>query len=353
MPHLFSPLTIKNITLKNRIAVSPMCEYSAVDGFATTWHTVNYGNRALGGAGLVMFEATAISPEGRITAADLGIWKDEHIDGLKTITDFIHEYDSVAGIQLAHAGRKASHQKPWDGGAQIKSDEANGWKTLAPSAISFADNEEPPLELDLAGIEKIKSDFRAAAQRAKKAGFKVIMLHAAHGYLLHEFLSPLSNQRTDEYGGSFQNRILLLLEIIDNVQSVWENLLFVRISSTEWTDGGWDTEDSVALAKILKDKGVDLIDCSGGGNVPHAKIPVGPGYQVEYAEAVRQTGILTGAVGLITEAQQANEIITTGKADIVSLARQIIREPFFPLRAAHELGYDVKWPPQYERGKWQ
>ncbi|ANI90180.1 oxidoreductase [Arachidicoccus ginsenosidimutans] len=353
MPHLFSPLQIKNIELKNRIAVAPMCQYSAEDGFATTWHTVHYGNYALGGAALITFEATAVSPEGRITPWDLGIWKNEHIEGLKKIVDFIHEYDSVAGVQLAHAGRKASHLRPWEGGAQIASNQPNGWKTVAPSAIPFLETEEAPLELDLAGIEKVKADFKAAAQRAKEAGFKVIMIHAAHGYLLHEFMSPLSNRRTDEYGGSFENRIRLLLEVIENVQSVWaENPLLVRMSSTEWTEGGWNKDDSVALAQILKNKGVDLIDCSGGGNVPRANIPVGPGYQVEYAEAVRKTGILTGAVGLITGVEQANKIIETGQADIISLARQLIRDPFFPLRAAHELGYEVKWASQYERGKW-
>ncbi len=353
MPHLFSPLKIKNIELKNRIVVSPMCEYSAEDGFATTWHTVNYGSRVLSGAALVTFEATAVSPEGRITPWDLGIWKDEHIAGLKEIVDFIHEHDSIAGIQLGHAGRKASHLRPWEGGAQIASDKAGGWKTVGPSAIAFSENEEAPLALDPAGIEKIKSDFKAAAERVKEAGFKVIELHGAHGYLLHQFLSPLSNKRTDQYGGSFENRIRLLLEVIETVQSVWTNPLFVRISATEWTDGGWDTKDSVALAEVLKAKGVDLVDCSTGGNVPNAKIPVGPGYQVEYAKAVRATGVLTGAVGLITDAQQANTIIESGQADVIFVARQIIRDPFFPLRAAHELGQDVKWAPQYERGMWR
>jgi len=354
MPHLFSPLKIKNIELKNRIAVSPMCEYSSEDGFANDWHLVHLGSRAVGGAGLIITEATAVSPEGRITAADLGIYKDEHIDKLKQITEFIHAHGAVAGIQLAHAGRKASHKSPWDGGKQILSDQPGGWQTVAPSAIPFTENEEAPLELDKAGIEKIKADFKAATTRAIKAGFKVIELHGAHGYLVHEFLSPLSNVRTDEYGGSFENRIRLLLEIIESVQEVWpaDNPLFVRISASDWTEGGWTSDDSVALAKILKDKGVDLVDCSSGGNVASAKIPVGPGYQVQFSEAVRKTGILTGAVGLITEALQADSIIQTGHADIVFLAREMLRDPHFPLRAAHELGAEVKWPLQYERAKW-
>lgn len=350
MPHLFSPFTIKDIEFKNRIVVSPMCEYSSVDGFANNWHLVHLGTRAVGGAALVISEAAAISPEGRISYADLGIYSDDHIAKLKEITDFIHEQRSVAGIQLAHAGRKASHDLPWTGGKQISADHANGWRAVAPSPVPFAESEEAPEELDQAGIEKVKADFKAAAARALAAGFKVIEIHAAHGYLLHEFYSPLSNKRTDEYGGSFENRIRLLLEVIDAVQEVWPvNLpLFVRISATDWVDGGWSVDDSIALAKILKDKGVDFVDCSTAGNVL-APIPVGPGYQVEFAEAVRAAGIPTGAVGLITDAKQADEIIQTGKADMVFLARQLLRDPYFPLRAAHELGYEIKWPVQYER----
>jgi 2,4-dienoyl-CoA reductase-like NADH-dependent reductase (Old Yellow Enzyme family) len=354
MPHLFSPLTIKNIQLRNRITVSPMCEYSSEDGFANNWHLVHLGSRAIGGATLVITEATSISPEGRITYGDLGIYKDEHIAKLKEIADFIHQHGAASGIQLAHAGRKASHERPWDGGAQILSYQPSGWKALAPSAIPFAEKEEAPQELDKAGIEKVKADFKAAASRALQAGFKVIEIHAAHGYLLHEFYSPLSNKRTDEYGGLFENRVRLLLEVIDEVQQVWPaaNPLFVRISSIDWTEGGWTIDDSVALASLLKDKGVDLVDCSSGGNVI-AKIPLKPGYQVEFAEAMRQTGLLTGAVGLITEPKQADDIITSGQADLVIMARELLRDPYFPLRAAHELGYDTNWPVQYERAKWQ
>ena len=355
MAHLFSPLKIKNIEFKNRIVVSPMCEYSSEDGFANDWHLVHLGSRAIGGAALIITEATAVSPEGRISYGDLGIWKDEHIEKLKQITDFIYEHGSIAGIQLAHAGRKASHEVPWKGGKQIPASDKNGWKPLAPSAIPFTESEEAPVELDKQGVEKVKADFKAAATRALKAGFKVIELHGAHGYLINEFLSPLSNHRTDEYGGSFENRIRLLLEIIESVKQVWPDdyLLFVRISSTDWAEGGWTVDDSVALAKILKDKGIDLVDCSSAGNVVSAKIPLKPGYQVEFAEKIRkESGILTGAVGLITEAKQADEIIQNGQADIVLLARELLRDPHFPLRAAHELGQDIKWPSQYERAKW-
>ena len=353
MTHLFSPIKIKSIEFKNRIVVSPMCEYSSTDGFANNWHLVHLGSRAVGGAALVITEATAVSPEGRISFADLGIYKDEHIEKLKEITDFIHDQGSVAGVQLAHAGRKGSHHEPWNGGKQIPSNQPNGWVTVAPSAIAFTENEEAPIALDKAGIEKAKADFKAAAARALKAGFKVIEIHAAHGYLVHQFLSPLSNQRTDEYGGSFENRIRLLLEIMDSINEVWPNdlPLFVRISATDWTEGGWNAAESVELAKILKAKGVDLIDCSTGGNVPHAKIPVGPGYQVQFADAVKKTGILTGAVGMITGAKQANEIIQKGEADMVLLAREMLRDPYFPLHAAKELGVDLKWPNQYDRAK--
>jgi len=353
MPHLFSPLQIKNIELKNRIVVSPMCEYSSEDGFANNWHLVHLGSRAVGGAALVITEASAVSAEGRITHADLGIYKDEHITKLKKITGFIHEHGAYAGIQLAHAGRKASHQRPWDGGAQIPSNQPNGWKAFAPSPVPFDAKEEAPLELDKVGIEKVKADFKAAAARALKAGFDVIEIHAAHGYLVHEFYSPLSNHRKDEYGGPFENRIRLLLEIIEAVLQVWpsSNPLFVRISSTDWTEGGWTANDSIELAKILKDKGVDLVDCSSGGNVV-VPIPLKPGYQVEFAQAIRKVGILAGAVGLITESKQADDIIQNGEADVVIMARQLLRDPYFPLRAAHELGHDVKWPVQYERGKW-
>jgi 2,4-dienoyl-CoA reductase-like NADH-dependent reductase (Old Yellow Enzyme family) len=353
MSHLFSPLTIRGIEFKNRISVSPMCEYSSIDGFANNWHLVHLGSRAVGGAGLVITEATAVSPEGRISPADLGIWKDEHITELKQITNFIHQHGAIAGVQLAHAGRKGSHAEPWNGGAQLPV-LTGGWQTVSASGAAFNDGEEKPIELDKEGIDKVIADFKAATYRAIKAGFKVIELHAAHGYLVHQFLSPLSNHRTDEYGGSFENRIRLLVEITETVRAAWpqEYPLFVRISATDWTPGGWTAEDSVQLAGVLKIKGVDLIDCSSGGNVPKAQIPVGPGYQVQFAEAVKATGVLAGAVGMITEPEQADQIIRTGQADIVLLARELLRDPHFPLRAAHVLGADVKWPLQYERAKW-
>lgn len=354
MPHLFSPLTIRGIELKNRITVSPMCQYSSRDGFANPWHHTHLGSFAVGGAALVMTEATAISPEGRITASDLGIWKDEHIDELQRITGFIHQQGAIAGIQLAHAGRKASHSEPWNGGAQIPI-ATGGWEAVSASDIPFKEGTEKPAELDADGIGKVIEDFKQATYRAIKAGFKVIELHAAHGYLLHQFLSPLSNHRTDEYGGSFENRIRLLLRITDVVRAAWpqQNALFVRLSATDWVPGGWDAEESVKLAGILKSHGVDLIDCSSGGIVPKAAIPVGPGYQVQFAKDIRkETGILTGAVGMITEPQQADDIIQTEKADLVLIAREMLRDPHFPLRAAHVLGADVSWPQQYDRAKW-
>ncbi|KAA9332996.1 NADH:flavin oxidoreductase/NADH oxidase [Hymenobacter busanensis] len=350
---LFSPLTLRGITLKNRIAVSPMCEYSSVDGFANDWHLVHLGSRAVGGAGLVLTEAAAVSPEGRITPDDLGIWKAEHVPFLQRITAFIEGQGAVAGIQLAHAGRKASHASPWKGGAEVP-ETAGGWRTVAPSALPFTDGETPPLALDEAGIQKVVADFRAAAVRSLEAGFRVIELHAAHGYLLHEFLSPLSNQRTDAYGGSFENRIRLLLDVTDATRAVWpeQHPLLVRISATDWTEGGWTIDDSVALAAVLKTRGVDLIDCSTGGNVPRAAIPVGPLYQVPFAERVKQeTGVPTGAVGLITTPAEAESIIGQGQADLVLLARELLRDPYFPLRAAHELHAEVQWPEQYVRAK--
>lgn len=352
MSSLFTPLSIKSVTIKNRIGVSPMCQYSSEDGFANDWHLVHLGSRAVGGAGLIIAEASAVSPEGRITPSDLGIWKDEHIDYLKKITTFIYKNGSVAGLQLAHAGRKASCRSPWDGGTQISPAEG-GWQTLAPVAVPFREADNPPEELNLPGIRKVIEDFRDAASRAFAAGFKVIEIHAAHGYLINEFLSPLINNRKDEYGGTFENRILLLLQIIESVKSVWpENLpLFVRISATDWTDGGWNIDDSVRLARILQDCGVDLVDCSSGGMVPQAKIVTGPGYQVPFAQALKSTGILTAAVGMITSVKQAEEIISAGKADLVFLAREYLRDPYFPLHAAKELGSEIEWPVQYQRAK--
>ena len=352
MPHLFDALTIRSQTFSNRVFVSPMCEYSSDDGFANDWHLVHLGSRAVGGAGLVLTEATAVTAEGRISPQDLGIWKDDHIEFLSRIVRFIHGQGSVAGTQLAHAGRKSSTYRPWSGNGAIPIQEGGWSEVLAPSAVPFADNYPMPRELSLDGIARVTAAFVAAAGRARDAGFRVIELHAAHGYLLHEFLSPLSNQRQDHYGGSFDNRTRLVREVAAAVRGVWpEGLpLFVRISATDWVEGGWDIEQSVELARQLKPLGVDFIDCSSGGNAAHAKIPVGPGYQAPFAERIRrEAGILTGAVGLITEPSQAEQIVSSGQADAVLLARELLRDPYFPLRAARELGQDVTWPAQYLR----
>ena len=351
--NLFSPLTIKSVTIKNRIAISPMCQYSATDGFATDWQLVHLGSRANGGAGLIIQEATSVSPEGRISPEDLGLWNNEQIDKLKQITQFIINQDAVPGIQLAHAGRKASAASPWNGGRKVANDNG-GWDTVAPSAIAYHDNEKAPIALDKNGIQKVITDFKAATKRALEAGYQVVEIHAAHGYLLHQFLSPLSNVRTDEYGGSFENRIRLTLEVVEAVQSEWsENLpLFVRISASDWAEGGWNLEESIQLSKILKEKGVDLIDVSSGGAVSHQQIPLGPNYQVPFAESIKkEVGILTGAVGLITDAKQAEEIIVSGKADLVLFARESLRNPNLGLTFAHDLEADVTWPKQYERAK--
>ncbi len=352
MSKLFSSLAIKNIILKNRIVISPMCQYSAIDGFTNDWHLVHLGSRAIGGAGLIIAEATAVSPEGRITPGDTGLWKDEHIEGFRRIARFIHEHGSIAGIQLGHAGRKASCAAPWDGGKQLTESEG-GWRTVAPSALPFNPEDRLPAVLDETGIQKVIADFKAAALRALQAGFRVIELHSAHGYLLFEFLSPMSNHRTDQYGGSFENRIRLLFQVVEAVKSVWpdENPLFVRISSTDWVEGGWTPEESVRLASVLMTKGVDLIDCSSGGNVAHAKIPTGPGFQVPFSEAIRKTGILTGTVGLITSANQAEQILQEDHADLVFFARELLRNPYLPLIAAHEFDENVDWPVQYLRAK--
>ena len=329
-----------------------MCQYSANDGFTNDWHLVHLGSRAIGGAGLIIAEATAVSPEGRITPGDTGIWKDDHIEGFRRITHFIHEHGSIAGIQLGHAGRKASCAVPWDGGNQLTESEG-GWLPVAPSALPFNPEDRVPSVLDETAIQKVIADFKAAALRSLQAGFKVIELHSAHGYLLFEFLSPLSNHRTDQYGGTFENRIRLLLQVVEAVRSVWpaENPLFVRISSTDWVEGGWTPEESVRLASVLKTKNVDLIDCSSGGNIAHAKIPAGPGFQVPFSEAIRKTGILTGTVGLITSANQAEQILQEDRADLVFFAREFLRNPYLPLIAAHEFGEDADWPVQYVRAK--
>ncbi|SDC72112.1 NADPH dehydrogenase NamA [Williamwhitmania taraxaci] len=353
MSKLFSPLTIKDVTFSNRIVISPMCTYSAIDGFASDWHLVHLGSRAVGGAGLIIIEATAVSAEGRISAHDLGIYKEEHIEMLERITAFIHQQGAVAGIQLAHAGRKAGCARSWEGGKQLKKEEG-GWTTIAPSEVAFNSDDEIPEALSIEGIKMIISNFRRAALRSYKAGFRVVEIHAAHGYLLHQFLSPLSNHRTDEYGGSFENRIRLLVQVVEAVKEVWpQNLpLFVRISATDWVEGGWNVDESVKLAHILKQLGVDLIDTSSGGMVPYAKIPLAPGYQVSFAERIkREVGIMTGAVGLITDAQQAEDILQQEQADLILIARESLRNPYFPLNAAKQLGDDIDWPIQYLRGK--
>lgn len=353
MSKLFEPLHIKSVTLPNRIVVSPMCQYSAVDGFANDWHLVHLGSRAVGGAGLIIAEATAVTAEGRITPHDIGLYKDEHVDFLKKITDFIKQHNSVPGIQLAHAGRKASHHRPWDGGKALTQTEGL-WTPVAPSAIAYKEGEPVPHALSAAEIQQLVLDFKQATKRALAAGFEVLEIHAAHGYLIHEFLSPLSNERKDAYGGDFTNRISLLIEITEAIQEVWpENLpLFVRISATDWFDGGWTLEESVELAKILKTKGVDLIDCSSGGNASGQRIALKPMYQVPFAETIKkQAAIKTGAVGLITTPQEAENIIAAEQADLIFLGREFLRDPYFPLHAAKALGTDIHWPPQYERAK--
>ena len=351
MSALFTPLTLRGITFRNRLAVSPMCQYSSTDGFATDWHLVHLGSRAIGGAGLVMMEATAVEAAGRISPQDHGIWLDGHIPMLSRIAAFLREHGAVPGIQLAHAGRKASTRRPWEGGGPISASDG-GWQTVAPSAVPFRPSDPAPAELSKTEIAALVESFRAATRRALAAGFQVVEIHGAHGYLLNEFLSPLSNRRTDEYGGSLSNRMRFALEVIQAVRAEWpDNLpLFLRISASDWVEGGWTVEHSVELARCVRDLGIDLIDCSSGGNSPEQKIPLGPGYQVPFAERIRRdAGIPTGAVGLITEAWQAEEIVGSGKADLVLLAREFLRDPYFPLHAARELGVEPKPPVQYGR----
>lgn len=347
---LLSPLTIRDITFKNRIGMSPMCQYCAVDGFASDWHLVHLGSRAAGGVALVMVEATAITAEGRISPGDLGIWDDKHIEPLKRIARFIESQGAVPGIQLAHAGRKGSCEPPWSGGARLKSVSEGGWTTIAPSAIPFNDDDPLPVEISLGKISEIKEAYRRAVQRALEAGFKVIEIHSAHGYLFHEFLSPLANQRKDTYGGSLDNRFRLLLETAEIIRDEMPKglPLFTRISATDWVEGGWDIEQSVQLAEQLKKRGVDLIDVSSGGMVPKARIPVGKGYQVPFAKQIRdRTGIMTAAVGLITEVSHANQIITEGDADLIFLGRELLRDPYWAINAEQELSMEPNWPLQY------
>jgi 2,4-dienoyl-CoA reductase-like NADH-dependent reductase (Old Yellow Enzyme family) len=350
---LFSPIQLAAITFPNRVFVSPMCQYSSNDGFSNDWHLVHLGSRAVGGAGLVMTEAAAVLAEGRITPQDLGLWKDEHIASLKRIVEFLHGQGARAGVQLAHAGRKASMARPWAPEQRSLTPSEGGWKNvMAPSAVPFAENYSQPSALDLAGIQTITRAFTRATERALEAGFDLVELHAAHGYLLHEFLSPLSNRRTDQYGGSFENRIRLVVEVVDAVRAVWpaELPLLVRISATDWAEGGWDIDQSVALAKVLKEHKVNMIDVSSGGMTPQQVMPLGPGYQTPFAERIRREAqIPTGAVGMITSAAQAEHILRTGQADLVLLARELLREPYWPLHAAQELGDSASWPAQYLR----
>jgi 2,4-dienoyl-CoA reductase-like NADH-dependent reductase (Old Yellow Enzyme family) len=351
---LFTPLSLRSLTLRNRVGVSPMCQYSSTDGFADDWHLVHLGSRAVGGAGLVHTEATAVEERGRISAADLGIYRDEHVPPLARIVRFLHGQGAAAGIQLAHAGRKASTARPWDGGKPV--DPPEGWRPIvAPSALPFDAGYQTPVALDAAGITGIIAAFATAARRAQAAGFDLIEIHAAHGYLIHEFLSPVANRRDDQWGGSFDNRTRFLTEIVRAIRAVWPDRLplAVRLSTTDWLGAeGWDVEDSIALARRLGREGVDVIDCSSGGIAPRVAIDAGPGYQVANAARIRiEAPIATAAVGVITSAAQAEHILRSGQADMVLLARAILRDPYFALHAAAELGADVAWPPQYLRAQ--
>jgi len=353
MSRLFSTLRLREIEFRNRVFVSPMCQYSARNGLANAWHLVHLGARAVGGAGLVMVEATAVTPEGRITPSDLGLWSDAHTEALRPIACFIKEQGAVPAIQLAHAGRKASTEAPWKGGGAVPAT-AGGWQPLSASGLEFSPGSPQPRALDGAELDVLARQFADAAGRAQDAGFEVVEIHMAHGYLLHEFLSPLSNHRTDDYGGALANRARLPLHVAVAVRARWPAVwpVFVRISASDWVEGGWDLEQSVTLARWLKEAGIDLIDCSSGGLVPNAIIPAGPGFQVPFASAIRrQVGIATGAVGFITDAEQAEQIVATGAADVVLLARELLRDPYWPLHAARKLGIDLAWPPQYLRAK--
>jgi len=347
---LLSPLSLRSLTLRNRIAMAPMCQYSAVEGMANDWHLVHLGSRAVGGAGLVIVEATGVTRDGRITPGDLGIWSDEHIDSLARIARFVNRQGACAGIQLAHAGRKASTAAPWTGGATLATAEEGGWPVVAPSPIPFHPGDPAPVALNEAGIEGVVDAFEGGARRALAAGFKVLEIHAAHGYLLHQFLSPHSNQRDDQYGGSLENRMRLVLRVTERVRAAVpaELPLFVRISATDWAAGGWDIEQSVELSRRLKDLGVDLVDVSTGGNLPTARIPVAKRYQVPCSRRIRdEAGVLTGTVGLITDAKEADEVVTGGDADLVLIGRELLREPYWALKAQHAFEEEPDWPVQY------
>ena len=351
--HLFSPLRLRELVFKNRIFVSPMCQYSAVDGMPTDWHLVHLGSRAIGGAALVMTEATAVSPEGRISPSDTGIWSGEQAAAFRKIAGFIREHEAVAGIQIAHAGRKASTDVPWRGGKPLVSGNG-GWQPVAPSPVPFAEGYVVPREMTEAEMERVREAFVAAARHGREAGFDVIEVHMAHGYLLHEFLSPLTNRRRDAWGGSLENRLRFPLSVARAVREVWPDILpvLVRVSVMDWVEGGWDLPQTIVLARELKKIGIDMVDCSSGGTVPDAKITAGPGFQTPFAAAVRrEAGIATGAVGMITEPAQAEQIVSTGMADAVMIGREFLRDPYWPLHAARSLGVDIPWPPQYERAK--
>ena len=360
-PSLFAPYAMRSVVLPNRIVLSPMCQYSAVDGQVNDWHFVHLGSRAVGGAGLILTEATAVSPEGRLSPGDLGIWSDDHVTGLERCVNFIHQQGAAAGIQLGHAGRKSSVAPPWEETRVVPAAEGGWEEILAPSAFAFSERHAVPRSLSIHEIRRIRDDFRAAAERSYRAGFDVIELHAAHGYLFHQFLSPLSNARDDEYGGSFENRVRILLETVRAIRNVWPDHLplIVRISATDWLEfdghthpefNGWTMQDSLRLVPLLRDAGVDLVDVSSGGNVAQPAIPVGPGYQTAFSAKIReQTGMPTGTVGMITSPQQADHTIRSGQADLVLLARELLRNPYWPIEAARQLRVDVPWPVQYVR----
>ncbi len=350
---LFDPLTLRSVTLRNRIVVAPMSQYSSDDGFATPWHLVHLGSRAVGGAGAVITEATAVAVDGRISPYDLGIWKDEHIPGLAGIVEFLEQHGAVPGIQLAHSGRKGSTKRPWQGSGAVDLDDG-GWTPVGPTPEAFSSTYPIPEALSDTGVMRIVEAFRAAAVRARRAGFRLAEIHAAHGYVLHQFLSPLVNARTDRWGGPFENRVRLALEVTRAVRAVWpqELPLWLRVSATDWAEGGWDLEQTIQLAKLVRGEGVDLVDCSSGGAVAHQQITTGPGYQVTFAGSIRrEAGVRTGAVGLITEPAQAQAVLQNGDADVVLLARESLRDPYWPLHAAQALGAPAPWPSQYLRAK--
>jgi 2,4-dienoyl-CoA reductase-like NADH-dependent reductase (Old Yellow Enzyme family) len=353
MSKLFSPVQLRGLTVKNRIFMSPMCQYSAHDGVLNEWHRIHYGSRAVGGAGLVMIEASAVSPEGRISPYDSGIWSAQHADALRPIIASIKAQGATPAIQLAHAGRKGSCAQPWKGGKGIAIKDG-GWQPIAPSAVAFSADYNLPREMGQADIEQVMDEFAASTKLALSAGFEAVEIHIAHGYLLHQFLSPLSNQRSDSWGGSLENRMRFPLQVAQTVRGLWpdDKPVMVRISATDWAEGGWDMAGSLELVRKLKSIGIDLVDVSSGGLVPTAAVPAAPGYQTGFAAELRRaTGMMTSTVGMITDPVQAEHILVTGQADVVSIARELLRDPYWPLHAARTLGVDLPWPPQYQRAK--